>query len=153
MIISFLPECHVRVLFGYFEQGLLKVAYTEAIDFDTDDYSTNMRTLLQWAWPKVHSDTSKPIPLPPILEEGEAQSEQEFQEPQVQEEKEKEEKGDKEEKEDDQCERGIKRIKLDGEFENHLETSEEEKVQKRKRKRTLERSCRRWLEAVEVDWS
>ncbi|KAJ5345224.1 hypothetical protein N7452_003228 [Penicillium brevicompactum] len=118
MVISFLPDCHVRVLFGYFERSMLKVAYTKAIDFDTDDYDTNMRTLLQWAWPKVRSDTSKPVPLPTILEENE------------------------EEDKDDNWELEIENTHRDEKSGSHLETEKEKEV--RKRKDVQESDCRKF---------
>lgn len=69
MVISFLPDCRVRILYGYFDQGRLKVAYTEAINFDANNYSSKMGVLVQWAWPLVNFDTRKPIPLLTISEE------------------------------------------------------------------------------------
>ncbi|KAJ5794779.1 hypothetical protein N7457_001378 [Penicillium paradoxum] len=71
MVISFLPDARVRILQGYFDDGQLKVAYTQALDFDTEDYADKMDTLLQWAWPIVDGDTTKPIPLPAIEDDEE----------------------------------------------------------------------------------
>lgn len=101
---------------------MLKVAYTEAIDFDTDDYDTNMRTLLQWAWPKVKSDTSKPVPLPTILEENE--------------------EDDNEDNEGDNWELGIEKAQRDEQSGSHLETEKEEET--RKRKSVRESHCRKF---------
>lgn len=41
------------------------------MDFDTEDYADKMDTLLQWAWPLVYGDTSKPVPLPTIEDDEE----------------------------------------------------------------------------------
>lgn len=71
MVISFLPDARVRVLHGYFDDGRLKVAYTQALNFDAEDYSDKMDTLLQWAWPLTDGDTTKPIPLPTIDDDEE----------------------------------------------------------------------------------
>ena len=72
MVISFLPNARARILYGYFDEGRLKVACTATLNFDSDNYSTKMEALLKWAWPQVNIDTSKPIPLPAIEdEEGE----------------------------------------------------------------------------------
>ncbi|KAJ5576014.1 hypothetical protein N7535_002940 [Penicillium sp. DV-2018c] len=72
MVISFLPDARVRILHGYLaNDGHLQLAYTQAVNFDTADYSEKMDILLQWAWPEVEGDTSKPIPLPPIYEDEE----------------------------------------------------------------------------------
>lgn len=71
MVISFLPDARVRILQGYFDSGRLKVAYTQALDFDTEDYADKMDILLQWAWPMVEGDTTKPIPLPVIKDDEE----------------------------------------------------------------------------------
>lgn len=98
---------------------MLKVAYTKAIDFDTDEYDTNMRTLLQWAWPKVRSDTSKPVPLPTILEENE-----------------------EEDNEDDNWELEIENAQHDKQSGSHLETEKEEEA--RKRKSVQEPDCRKF---------
>ena len=69
MVISFLPSCRVRILYGYFDGNRLKVAYTKALNFNTDKYCSRMQVLMQWAWPQVNFDTTKPIPLPTIDEE------------------------------------------------------------------------------------
>lgn len=71
MVISFLPKARVRILYGYFDQDRLKVAYTQALNFDADDYAAKMDILLQWAWPEAVADNSKPIPLPTILDDEE----------------------------------------------------------------------------------
>lgn len=71
MVISFLPKSRVRILYGYFDQDRLKVAYTQALNFDADDYASKMEILLQWAWPEAIADNSKPIPLPTILDDEE----------------------------------------------------------------------------------
>ncbi|KAK4868245.1 hypothetical protein LT330_007443 [Penicillium expansum] len=71
MVISFLPDARVRVLHGYFDDGRLKVAYTQALNFDAEDYTDKMDTLLQWAWPLTDGDTTKPIPLPTIDDDEE----------------------------------------------------------------------------------
>ncbi|KAJ5164889.1 uncharacterized protein N7500_006719 [Penicillium coprophilum] len=71
MIISFLPDARVRVLHGYYDNGRLKVAYTQALNFDADDYVEKMDVLLQWAWPFTEGDTTKPIPLPMIEDDEE----------------------------------------------------------------------------------
>jgi hypothetical protein len=69
MVISFLPN-RVRILYGYFEEGRLKLAYTPAINFE-ENYTTKMDILLQWAWPQVSLDTTKPPPLPTIEDDEE----------------------------------------------------------------------------------
>ncbi|CAG8318576.1 unnamed protein product [Penicillium nalgiovense] len=71
MVISFLPDARVRVLHGYFDEGRLKVAYTQALNFDAEDYADKMDGLLQWAWPLPDGDTTKPIPLPTIEDDEE----------------------------------------------------------------------------------
>ncbi|KAJ5958875.1 uncharacterized protein N7479_006025 [Penicillium vulpinum] len=71
MIMSFLPNARVRVLHGYFDGGQLKVAYTQALNFDAEDYTEKMDVLLQWAWPLAEGHTSKPIPLPTIEDDEE----------------------------------------------------------------------------------
>ncbi|KAF4763249.1 hypothetical protein HAV15_000547 [Penicillium sp. str.  len=71
MVISFLPDARVRVLHGYFDNGQLKVAYTQALNFDAEDYADKMDVLLQWAWPLTDGDTTKPIPLPTIEDDEE----------------------------------------------------------------------------------
>lgn len=71
MVISFLPDARVRVLHGYFDNGRLKVAYTQALNFDAEDYTDKMDVLLQWAWPLTEGDTTKPIPLPTIEDDEE----------------------------------------------------------------------------------
>lgn len=71
MVISFLPDARVRVLHGYFDSGRLKVAYTQALNFDAEDYADKMDVLLQWAWPLINGDTTKPIPLPTIEDDEE----------------------------------------------------------------------------------
>ncbi|KAJ5576060.1 hypothetical protein N7535_002986 [Penicillium sp. DV-2018c] len=72
MVISFLPDARVRILHGYLDNnGRLQLAYTQALNFDADDYAEKMEVLLQWAWPEVVGDTTKPIPLPPIYEDDE----------------------------------------------------------------------------------
>ncbi|CAI7647238.1 unnamed protein product [Penicillium glandicola] len=71
MVISFLPDARVRVLHGYFDDGRLKVAYTQALNFDAEDYADKMDVLLQWAWPFTDGDTTKPIPLPTIEDDEE----------------------------------------------------------------------------------
>ncbi|KAJ5145956.1 uncharacterized protein N7515_000520 [Penicillium bovifimosum] len=50
MVISFLPDARVRILHAAW-----------ALDFDTEDYAEKMDILLQWAWPEVEGDTTKPI--------------------------------------------------------------------------------------------
>ncbi|KAJ5135127.1 uncharacterized protein N7515_004405 [Penicillium bovifimosum] len=70
MVISFLPDARVRILHGYLDNSdCLQLAYTRALDFDTEDYAEKMDILLQWAWPEVQGDTTKPIPLPLVDEE------------------------------------------------------------------------------------
>jgi hypothetical protein len=72
MVISFLPDARVRILHGYLDNGgRLQLAYTQALNFDTEDYAEKMDILLQWAWPEVKMDTTKPIPLPLIEEDEE----------------------------------------------------------------------------------
>lgn len=71
MVISFLPDARVRVLHGYFDEGRLKVAYTQALNFDAEDYADKMDGLLQWAWPLPEGDTTKLIPLPTIEDDEE----------------------------------------------------------------------------------
>lgn len=71
MVISFLTDARVRVLHGYFDNGRLKVAYTQALNFDAEDYADKMDVLLQWAWPLTDGDTTKPIPLPTIEDDEE----------------------------------------------------------------------------------
>lgn len=71
MVISFLPDARARILYGYFDEGRLKVAYTPAINFDSDDYATKMDIHLQGAWPQVNFDTTKPIPLTTIEDDEE----------------------------------------------------------------------------------
>ncbi|CAI7653279.1 unnamed protein product [Penicillium discolor] len=73
MVISFLPDARVRVLHGYFDNGQLKVAYTQALNFDAEDYADKMDVLLQWAWPLTDGDTTKPIPLPTIEDDEEGE--------------------------------------------------------------------------------
>lgn len=71
MVISFLTDARVRILHGYFDNGRLKVAYTQALNFDAEDYAEKMDVLLQWAWPLTGGDTTKPIPLPTIKDDEE----------------------------------------------------------------------------------
>jgi hypothetical protein len=46
MAISFLPYARIRTLF---DEGQLEVACTPALNFDSDDYVTQMGILFQWA--------------------------------------------------------------------------------------------------------
>ncbi|CAG8895611.1 unnamed protein product [Penicillium egyptiacum] len=61
MAVSFLPDARVRVLYGYFDEGRLKVAYTQSLNFDAEDYANKMDGLLQWACPLTDGDTTKPF--------------------------------------------------------------------------------------------
>ncbi|KAJ5775734.1 uncharacterized protein N7511_000745 [Penicillium nucicola] len=72
MVISFLPDSKVRILYGYFDGGRLRIAHTKAIAFDNDHYEENMDTLLQWTWPIICKDTSKPLPMQTIEESDES---------------------------------------------------------------------------------
>lgn len=43
MVISFLPDARVRILHGYLDNNCrLQLAYTQALDFDTEDYAEKM---------------------------------------------------------------------------------------------------------------
>jgi hypothetical protein len=72
MVISFLPDAKVRILYGYMDNGLFNVAHTKAVAFDNLQYEDNMNTLLQWAWPLLCKDTAKPVPMQMIEESDES---------------------------------------------------------------------------------
>ncbi|KAJ5105013.1 hypothetical protein NUU61_002360 [Penicillium alfredii] len=68
LIISFQPRARARVLYGWFLDGRLHVAFTKAENFEVPEYPQMMDALLRWAWPKVVENTTRDTNLPTISE-------------------------------------------------------------------------------------
>lgn len=67
LIISFQPRAQARILYGYYDESL-KVGISRVVDFDTSQYLDQMDSLLRWAFPTPYTSTTKPVPLPTIME-------------------------------------------------------------------------------------
>lgn len=67
LIISFQPRAQARILYGYYDDSL-KVGISRLVDFDTSKYLDKMDSLLRWAFPTPYTSTTKPVPLPTIME-------------------------------------------------------------------------------------
>ncbi|OJJ35044.1 hypothetical protein ASPWEDRAFT_40175 [Aspergillus wentii DTO 134E9] len=57
LVLCFMKPARVRVLYGYFEYGILKVQFSKCQDFNVPNYVERMDCLLRWIFPTTNGDT------------------------------------------------------------------------------------------------